>query len=529
MRTRGQVFAALFSVLLVVPFANGADQGAVKVRTKYGVVEGAVNADGKVRMFKGIPFAAPPVGPLRWKPPQPPAAWSGVRKATAFGARCMQGRIYSDMVFRDDGPSEDCLYLNVWTPARAKSLPVMVWIYGGGFNAGAASEPRQDGEKLAEKGVVVVSMNYRLGVFGFYSHPELTKESPHHASGNYGLMDQWAALQWVRDNIARFGGDPKNVTIFGESAGSFSVCAQMASPLARGLVQKAIGESGAFTGSRLGARPVSDTEQTGLKFAEAAFGTTSLEKLRALPADQILEASLKNRQLRFWPNIDGYFFTEDPTETYAAGRQAHVPLLAGWNADEGSYQSFFGQDEATRENYIKHAREQFGANADEFLKLYPAETDAEAKRSAQDYAGDQFIAFATWKWIELQHETAKAPVYRYRFDNTLPLPADAPAGAEPRAYHSAEIEFVFRALDSKKLPWREQDRTLSELMASYWTNFAKKGDPNGAGLPRWPVYSSSDGYQVMHLEANPHAAPDALRPRYEFLDKLRQQRAAETE
>ena len=338
---RGAPILALGSLAMLLGLAvPGLAQQlrTVQVRTKNGVLEGVVSADNKVRTFKGIPFAAPPVGDLRWKPPQPAPSWKGVRKATEYGARCMQGHIYNDMVFHDAGPSEDCLYLNVWAPEGVKGpLPVMVWIYGGGFSAGATSEPRQDGGNLSKKGVVVVSMNYRLGIFGFYSHPELTKESPHHASGNYGLMDQWAAIKWVHDNIAKFNGDPNKVTIFGESAGSFSVSAQMASALPRGLFQRAIGESGAFTGSRLGARPVAETEKDGLKFAEQAFGTTSLEKLRALPADQVLEASLKQRTFRFWPNVDGYFFTEDPTETYEKGKQAHVPLLAGWNMDEGGY------------------------------------------------------------------------------------------------------------------------------------------------------------------------------------------------
>ncbi len=248
-----------------------------------GQVQGTVSADSKVRMFRGIPFAAPPVGPLRWKAPQPVAKWDGVRQATEFGSRCMQARIYGDMIFRDSGPSEDCLYLNVWAPAAPSPghLPVMVWIYGGGFTAGSASEPRQDGENLAKKGVVLVSMNYRLGVFGFFSHPDLTKESGHNASGNYGLMDQMAALEWVRRNIAAFGGDPDNVTIFGESAGSFSVSALMASPLAQGLFQKAIGESGAFFGATLSLKPLAAAEAADQTFADS-LGAHSLEALRAL-------------------------------------------------------------------------------------------------------------------------------------------------------------------------------------------------------------------------------------------------------
>src|SRR5579875_1367800 len=269
------------------------------VHTHSGDVEGTTSADSKIRIFRGIPYAAPPVGDLRWKAPQPAEGWTGVRKAVEFGARCMQGRVYNDMVFRDNGPSENCLYLNVWTPATGADarLPVMVWIYGGGFAAGAGSEPRQDGENLARKGVVVVNFNYRLGIFGFFSHAELAKESGHHASGNYGLLDQVAALEWVRKNIGAFGGDAGNITIFGESAGSFSVSALMASPLSRGLIQKAIGESGAFFGKTLTAKSLPESEEADAKFAKAAFGTDSLQALRQKSADELLQASLKERHV----------------------------------------------------------------------------------------------------------------------------------------------------------------------------------------------------------------------------------------
>src|SRR4051794_24564697 len=256
----------------------------------------------------------------------------------------MQGALYPDMIFRDKGISEDCLTLNIWTPAQpgAARVPVMVWIYGGGYAAGAASEPRQDGENLARKGVVVVNLNYRLGIFGFFSHPELAKESGHHAAGNYGLMDQTAALRWVHENIAAFGGDPGNVRIFGESAGSFSVSAQMASPLAKGLFGKAIGESGAFFGRTLAPKPLKDSEQADVKFADSALGTHSLKELRAKPAEEILQAAMQQRNaIRFLPNIDGYFFPADPQSIYYAGKQSHIPLLAGWNADEQSYRMIF--------------------------------------------------------------------------------------------------------------------------------------------------------------------------------------------
>ncbi len=509
---------------LALASALSAALAAAPVRISNGSVEGSKSNNGKVQVYKGIPYAAPPVGDLRWKAPQPPANWDGVRDATSFGARCMQGNIFGDMVFRDNGPSEDCLYLNVWAPNAnvGSKLPVMVWIYGGGFAAGAASEPRQDGEHLAEKGVVAVSFNYRLGVFGFFSHPDLTKESGHNSSGNYGLLDQVAALEWVKKNIASFGGDPGNVTIFGESAGSFSVSALMASPLTDGLFARAIGESGAFFSRQtLEANGLTASEKADAKFAQLV-GASSLKDLRAKPATELLEAALKQKDVRFRPNIDGYFLPEPVPVIFAAGKQRHVPLLAGWNADEGSYRSVFGKDEPTPENFSKYLHAKFGDKADAMLKLYPAADAEQAKRSAQDLAGDEFIGYSTWKWIEMQNATGKSPVYRYRFEDAPPVAeGDSDQDAASRgAYHSAEIEFVFGALASKHLPWRPTDYKLSNLMSTYWTNFAKTGDPNSAGLPQWPPYAKESGYQVMHLKPAALATPDAQRSRYELLDRL---------
>ena len=509
----------LLAALAVSYPASSQQSRPIQVHTPQGILEGAVSADG-VRSFKGIPFAAPPVGALRWKAPQPVPAWSGVRKATEFGARCYQGSDSTDMIFRDNGPSEDCLYLNVWAPeaalrgkaAEQVKLPVMFWIYGGGFANGGTSEPRQDGSRLTAKGVMVVSCSYRLNIFGFFAHPDAARESGHNSTGNYGLLDQLAALQWVHDNIARFGGDPENVTIFGGSAGSLSVSGLTASPLAKGLFQRAIGESGAFFRAGIGPRPRAEAEKADLKFAEAALGTTSLDKLRSLPAKEVLDGSRKVRG-RFIPDVDGWFFPETVEAIYAAGRQNRVALLAGFNADESNYRSFMGNLPPTAENYAARARERYGNKADQFLKLFPGNTDAEAKRSAADIAGDNFIAFGTWKWIEEHTRTPGVPVYRYFFEQNLPLP-------EPAAPHAGEIEYVFLALDSRNLPWRPEDRKLSELMADYWTNFAKTGNPNGPGLPAWPVYRAQDGYQVMRLGAQPRVAPDARRERYLFQDGL---------
>jgi para-nitrobenzyl esterase len=521
-----RAICAAASAIMFGLLAFGAP-GAAQVRTEAGAVEGTASADGKVQIFKGIPYAAPPVGPLRWKEPQPVAAWQGTRKATEFASHCMQGPVYDDMVFPDPGMSEDCLYLNVWTPKASSDakLPVMVWIHGGGFQAGAASEPRQNGEVLAHKGVVVVSMNYRLGIFGFFSHPELTQESPHHASGNYAFLDQAAAVQWVQKNIAAFGGDPSNITIFGESAGSFSVCALMASPVSKNLIKQAIGESGAFFSRTLTAKPLAESEKAGADFAKEV-NTTTLEQLRAIPAQELLDDATKNKNFfRFWPNIDGYFFPENPADIYAKGNQAHVPLLAGWNHDEGNYHGFFGPDAVTKENYEKKVNEQFGSNAAEALKLFPDGSDEQIKASAGLLSTAGFIGYSTWKWLEMQTKLGNVPVYRYRFDEAPPIPRSGPAAGEaPTAYHSAEIEYVFEVLDSKtvdskKIEWSAADRKVSDQMSSYWTNFAQKGDPNGPGLPKWPKYSAKSGSQTMYLSGDSKATPDQQKAQYAVLDK----------
>jgi len=509
----------VITVVALVWFGVGSLGAQVQVRTEAGVVAGTKSADGKVAVFKGIPFAAPPVGELRWKEPQPVTPWRGVRKAIEFGPRCMQARIFEDMVFRDAGPSEDCLYLNVWTPgisAKTK-LPVMVWIYGGGFQAGATSEPRQDGEHLAHQGVVVVSMNYRLGIFGFFSHPALTAESTHHASGNYGSMDQVAALKWVHENIAAFGGDPNEVTIFGESAGSFAVSALMASPLSKGLMRAAIGESGAFFGKTLRGKPLAESERRDAVFAES-LGMKSLGQLRSLSGEKLLETARSgNDNNRFGPNIDGYFMPAKPSEIYAKGEQAHVPLLAGWNRDEGSYQHFFGTERVNKENYAAKIRQLFGDAAAEALKWFPGGSDEEVKRSAALLDTAEFI-LGTWKWLQMHLQTGEAPVYRYEFDQ-MPPPSEGHETEVGLAYHSAEIEYVFGTLDWKKISWRPEDYKLSEQMGAYWTNFAKTGNPNGAGLGAWPIYIQKSSYQVMHLGAAPRAMADKQREQFVFLDK----------
>ncbi len=483
------------------------------IKTVQGKVHGKTINDGKVRAFLGLPYAAPPVGDLRWKAPEPPANWKGARDATKYGARCAQGSLFEDMAFQDSGPSEDCLFLNVYAPADAKEkskLPVMFWIHGGGYVGGAGSEPRHNGDFLPLKGVVLVTINYRLGVFGFLATSELAKEGDG-AAGNYGLLDMVAALHWVNANIAKFGGDPDNVTIFGESAGSFAVSTLMASPMAQGLFEKAIGESGAaFPGAtNLGGETVEEQAKEGDAWMDL-LGAKSLKELRAMPASEILAEAAKKGAPKFAPDIDGRVLTEPVPKTYAEGKQAHVPLLAGWNRDEGSFLPMPGMTVA---QWKAMAEDKFKDRAGEFLKLYPGNTDEEALRSSLDFTGDSFIAFGTWKWIEAQCKTGDEPVYRYHLE--LPAPPSK-FNSAAFAFHSDDIEYVFGALDTRPgAVWRPEDRKLSDEMMSYWTNFARTGDPNGPGLPEWPQYCSD--HALIHLDSTITSGTSSDRSRYEFL------------
>jgi para-nitrobenzyl esterase len=515
MRLRFQAMCALAAVCLL-GMASFAHADSLTVKTEQGKVHGKTINDGKVKAFLGLPYAAPPVGALRWKAPQPAIKWKGDRDATKFGAHCAQGRVFEDMIFQDGEGSEDCLFVNVYAPADAtdkSKLPVMFWIHGGGYAGGASSEPRHNGDFLPLKGVVLVTINYRLGVFGFLATADLAKEADG-AAGNYGLMDMVAALQWVKANIAGFGGDPGNVTIFGESAGSFAVSTLMASPMAKGLFHKGIGESGGAIGrgplnmESLAEREVKDAEWV------ASTGAKSLAELRAMPTQAILDA-VKNKQggMGFPPDVDGKFLTEAVDDTYAAGRQMHVPLIAGWNSDEGN---FFATRGMKLDQWKEMADKMFKDRAAEFLKLYPAEDDAQALRAAIDFGSDQFIALGTWRWLEAHLKTGDAPVYRYHFEL-----AATPSKFHPGtfAFHSDDIEYVFGTLDTRP-DWnvRPEDRKLSDEMMTYWTNFAKTGDPNGGGLPAWPKYTT-DGYALIHLNSTITSGPDTTRARYEFLEK----------
>jgi para-nitrobenzyl esterase len=493
-------------VASVLGFSSPVRADSLTVKILQGKVRGKTIKGGKVKAFLGLPYAAPPVGDLRWRAPEPPAKWKGVRDATQYGAHCMQSHPFADMVFQDSGPREDCLYLNVFAPAGAKpegKLPVMFWIHGGGDEAGSASEPRHNGDFLPTKGVVLVTINYRLGVFGFLATADLAKEAGG-AAGNYGLMDMVEALHWVHDNIAKFGGDPGNVTIFGESAGSSAVSTLMAAAPARGLFQKAIGESGGAMNLR------GDREQRDQEWADS-LGAKSLAELRAMPAEKILDAATQKGAPGFWPVIDGRLLTEPVTDTYAAGKQAHVPLLAGWNRDE-QHDPAVGM---TAEKWKEFAATTFGDQASEFLTFFPGDSDEQAVRSAIDYESDSFIAFSTWKWIEVQVKTGDAPVYRYHLEQPAP-PSKFHLGWY--AFHSDDIEYVFGTLDTRPgAEWLPEDRKLSEQMMDYWTNFAKTGDPNGRELPEWPRFDK-DG-ELIYMDSTITSGPDTMQARYEFLLK----------
>lgn len=512
MRPRLSAICAVFISCCLLGITAAATADPLTVRTAQGSVHGKLVRDGQARAFLGIPFAAPPIGDLRWKAPQPPAPWKGVRDATRFAARCAQWPIWADYIFQDPGPSEDCLYLDVYTPATANPahpLPVMVWIHGGGYAAGGSSEPRYCNSPLVSRGVVLVNLNYRMGVFGFLASEDLRREGGG-AAGNYGLMDIVTALQWVQANIARFGGDPNNVTIFGESAGSFAVSTLMASPLAQGLFQKAIGESGAPFGGVLSVESLEARAPRDQAWVDS-LGVKSLAELRAMSTGALIDAAKKKGVVGFTPVIDGRLLTEPVAKVYAAGKQAHVPLLAGWNRDERA--GTLSKD-MTAGKWKAFAAEHYGARANEFLSVFPGETDAQAVASADAYTSDQFIAFGTWQWIEAQAKTGGAPVYRYHFE--LPAPPSEMHPEGKYAWHSDDLEYVFGTLDVRRgSVWRPEDRKLTEEMMDYWTNFARTGNPNGPGLPEWPRYDKTGA--VMHLDRETHASPDTTRARYEFL------------
>ena len=511
----------VFAVALLLAGQAWAAVLAPPVRIDSGRLSGIHDASIGLDEFRGIPFAAPPVGALRWKPPQSVAPWTGVRRADHFAPRCMQRPLFGDMVFRSQGISEDCLYLNVWAPPHGADgkLPVLVYFYGGGFIGGDGSEYRYDGASLAERGIVTVTVNYRLDVFGFLALPALAAESPHHATGNYGLLDQVAALRWVHRNIAAFGGDPDKVTIGGESAGSMSVSALMASPLSRGLMQRAIGESGALLGN-LKPRPLALAERQGVAFVRHV-GARSPTQLRAMPAAKLIAACGDPGMPEFGPTVDGWFLPRSPQLIYEAGEQAHVPLLVGSNSGEGSYTALLKDNPPTPANYRAAVEREFGTHANEALDLYPARSETGVKASGNALAGDRFIAFSTWRWMHLQQKTGDAPVYYYWFDKARPAKRDGSAGPDEAAVHSGEIEYALGNLATNHVyAWTAADREVSATMEGYFANFIKTGNPNGPGLPHWPAAAPRDGGLLRRMiNTNSHTIIDRRAARYTFLQR----------
>ena len=509
----------LLLIAAQIVIAGIADAQIREAQVTGGRVSGVVT--NSIAAFKGIPFAAPPVGDLRWKAPQPVRTWSGVKAASSFAPGCMQDTGLAKLFGAPDAISEDCLYLNVWTPAATASerLPVMVWIYGGAFTSGMTSIPAYDGALLAEKGVVLVSVSYRVGAFGFLAHPELSKESGK-GSGNYGLQDQIAGLRWVKENIAKFGGDPNQVTIFGESAGGISVSMLATSPAAKGLFHRAISESGGSFGP---ARTSNEGGATvpSLKVAETT-GQTLLKRLgvadiaaaRQLPSATIQGALGGGLASGFWPVFDGDVLPGDQYELYQARRFNDTPILIGTNSDEGIT---FVPGTAQPDAFEKAIRGAYGAKADTVLAAYPHATVPESTQSARNIFRDATFAWHTWAWALLQSKHGRGKAYVYYFDHRTPL---SPNGAG----HAAEIPYVFRTLGTFKGPaafvgaTRPEDRTMSDLMSSYWVNFAKTGDPNGPGLPPWPAFTES-AQTMMYFDATPSARPAPNMTQIKALDE----------
>jgi len=539
-------FTAILLTLWGTATALAAIDQPVKLDT--GMVAGRPGKNADVRVFKGIPYAAPPVGDLRWKPPQPALKWDGVRMADQFGNSCMQGGgggrgrggagkggppaakgPAPDAGARQGaargpvGPpnSEDCLFLNVWTAAKSASerRPVMVWIHPGGYNSGSGSGAATDGENLAMKGAVLVTINYRLGIFGFFSHPELTQESPHHASGNYALLDQLAALQWVQKNIAGFGGDPKRVLVFGDSAGSSSIGNLVASPLSKGLFQRALGESGAWMG--LSITPMTKlaaAEQTGVRAAQQ-LGANSLAELRAMPAAKVLGGRGGG------PVIDGWFLPDDPANIYAQGKQMDVPLLVGSNKDEAT----FFQGPTTAAMFTQGSKMRYGDLAEAFFKIYPAGSDDEATISSFAAFRDQ-LGFVMRNWAASQAKTGRSKAYLYYFTHEPPIQGGTPppspvvTARQQGATHGAESQYVFENLIANR-PWTGLDHQLADTLSSYWVNFAANGNPNGKGLPTWPSFNEKENQRMVlgdKVEPGSALSKDQLALFQQFYEQVKQ-------
>jgi para-nitrobenzyl esterase len=486
------------NIMLNVLICNARQPAPVK--TDAGLLQG-IFEDG-LTVYKGIPFAAPPVGDLRWRAPQPAARWEGVKQAVKFGPSPIQGM--RGPFGEGQEMSEDCLYLNIWTPAKSTGdrIPVFVWIYGGGFNMGSTSSPVYSGEKLAGKGVVFVSIAYRVGKLGFFAHPELSAESPNHVSGNYGLLDMIAGLKWIQKNISAFGGDPDMVTIFGESAGGIAVSMLCASPLAKGLFRGAISESGGsfgpprpttFPGENM--KRLADAERAGQLYVENAK-VSSIAELRTIPAEKLPPVSGLA-----WPIIDGWVIPNDQYKLYEEGRFNDTPILVGYNSDEGAS---FSPPQQTPQQYIAGVKERYGPFAEKLLNAYPVDSDKITK-TARDLVRDAAFGWHTWSWARLQSKIGKSKAYLYYFDQHPDYPATSPK-AGYGSPHGQEIAYVFEHLDNSNSRLTKTDMEISDAMAAYWTNFAKYGNPNGKGLPSWPAFSDANP-EVMYFSQTPHIGP----------------------
>ncbi len=496
-------------------FASCTQLQEIVVQTDSGKVQGDFNGEKNVRSFKGIPFAAPPVGDLRWKAPQPAKKWEGILPCTDFGASPIQNDpkpFYcwsEEFVARPEPISEDCLYLNVWTsaPSAGAKHPVFVWIYGGGLNSGSSNCAIYDGEELVKKGVVFVSINYRVGVLGFMAHPELSRESGNNASGNYGFMDQIAALNWVKKNISAFGGDPDNVTIAGQSAGAFSVNALIASPLATGLFHKAILHSGGFLSGRL-AQDLAEAEKTGQRFMETA-AAPSMEALRQIPAKKLQEISNNPAVGRFGITADGYVLPKDWESRFQAGKHNQVPVIAGWVTGDGD---FLGSTEMTVEAYKAEAKARYGDQADLFLSIFPAATNEEVKKIKSKLTLLNFAGVTS----HLMAGFNTRPSYLYQIGH---VPPDKPDFSNYGAFHTSEVPYALHTLHKWNRPWQALDRKIEDLLSSYWVNFAKTGNPNGPGLPDWVSYDQASGH-IMVVEDDGFASKKGLmKAEFDFLEK----------
>jgi para-nitrobenzyl esterase len=478
------------------PSTNSAANGAIKVDG--GLVSGTIA--GGVTIFKGVPFAAPPIGDLRWKPPQPVSPWTGVRQCEAFRPECPQAPYPAGSLYYSppQPQSEDCLYLNIWSTAGSRDKqPVMVWIHGGALTRGSGSGRYYEGAELAKKGVVLVTINYRLGPFGYLAHPELTAESPNHSSGNYGVLDQIAALKWVKRNIAAFGGDPGRVTIFGESAGSWSVNALVATPLAKGLFHRAIGESGGSFGPMTHLKEdlpkLPSGEKVGVAFAKAA-GADSLNALRAVPAEKIVDVfnnDAEGKKFRTQPVVDGWVLPDEIRNIFAKGKQNDVPVIVGSNANEMTTLTIPATVPKTMDGYRKLVEAQYGEAGREFDAVYPVKSESDIGPAYLGILRDAIFTLPMRTWARMTG-TGRSKAWLYQFTHVPPNPNSKYLGA----YHAAEIVYVFHNLARQNQTYQETDQKLADQMSSYWVNFAASGDPNGKGLPQWAPYDrESEPYQ----------------------------------